>query len=113
MNYVIDGDLFRGWASAVVRGHLEQDTTHRFNVASIFKRARGQGVIRSVEGLSRLMSEYGEHVVALDLKPIGAPRADWTKSIVGDGMIMVRHPDLQLTFEMAERFASELHLDAG
>ncbi len=113
MNFVIDGDLFTGWASAVVHGRLDQDTTHRYNVASIFKRARGQGRIAHVEGLSRLLSEYGEHVVALDLAPIGAPRRDWTQSITADGMVVVRHPDLAATFEMSERFASELHLHAA
>lgn len=113
MNFVIDGDLFTGWASAVVHGRLDQDTTHRYNVASIFKRARGQGRIAHVEGLSRLLSAYGEHVVALDLAPIGAPRRDWTQSITADGMVVVRHPDLAATFEMSERFASDLHLHAA
>ena len=113
MNYVVDGDLFRGWAEAVVHGRLTQDTTHRFNVASITKRARGQGRITGVEGLSRLLVTYGEHVVALELKGIGEPRADWRRSIIGDGRIVVRHPDLQTVFEMSERFASDLHLHAG
>lgn len=113
MNYLIDGDLFAGWAEAVVHGSLSQDTTHRFNVASIFKRARGQGRIAGVEGLTRLMSEYSEHVVALELSPVGTPRKDWTQSIVADGMVMVRHPDLDATFEMAERFAAELQLHAS
>ncbi len=113
MNYIIDGDLFRGWAEAVVHGRLTQDTTHRCNVASITKRARGHGRITGVEGLTRLLTTYGEHVVALELKGIGEERADWRRSIIGDGRVVVRHPDLQLTFEMAERFASELHLHAG
>ena len=113
MNYIVDGDLFRGWAEAVVHGRLTQDTTHRFNVASITKRARGQGRITGIEGLSRLMATYGEHVVALELKGVGEPRADWRRSIIGDGRVVVRHPDLQTTFEMSERFASDLHLHAG
>jgi biotin carboxylase len=113
MNYVTDADLYTGWAEAVVHGRISQDTSHKYNAASIFKRAVGQGRISGVEGLSRLMAEYGEHVVALELAPIGTPRADWTRSITGDGMIMVRHPDLALTMEMAERFASEVRLHAG
>ena len=45
--------------------------------ACIFKRAKGAGSITGVEGLDKLMAEYGEHVALVDLLPIGAPRRDW------------------------------------
>ncbi|NNL30062.1 MAG: hypothetical protein HKO77_03525, partial [Gemmatimonadetes bacterium] len=60
-----------------------------------------------------LMSEIGQHVVALDLNPIGSPRRDWRKVLVGDGMVIVRHPDLQTTIDMAGRVASQLEIVAG
>ncbi len=112
MNYVIDGDLFVGWAEAVVHGRLTQPLERRYNAASIFKRARGHGRIASIDGLARLMADYGEHVVALDLPAAGTPKKDWRQSVIGDGRIVVRHPDLQTTIEMTDRFASELHLNA-
>lgn len=113
MNYATDSDLFVGWAEAVVHGRLTQPLERRYNTAVIFKRARGQGRITAVEGLSRLLAEYGEHVVAVDLAPLGTPRKDWRASVTGDGMVIVRHPDLDATLEMADRFAAELHLHAA
>ncbi len=113
MNYALDADLYAALGEAVVRGGISQPLERRYNAAAIFKRAKGMGRIQHVEGLNRLLSEYGEHVALLDLAPLGAPRKDWTQSIIADGRVIVRHPDLATTLEMADRFASELHLHAG
>jgi hypothetical protein len=48
----------------------------------------------------------------VDLSPLGAPRKDWRASVTADGMVVVRHPDLSATLEMADRFAAELYLEA-
>jgi len=58
------------------------------------------------------MSDYGDSVLAVDLQPIGAPRRDWRASTIGDGIVIVRHHELQRVIEMTERFASELELHA-
>ena len=113
MNFSVDADLFAGWGHAVVHGRLPQPLERRYNVANVFKRAKGHGRIQHIEGLGRLMAEYGEHVVALELLPVGAPRRDWTQTVVSDGMIVVRHPELQATLEIADRFANDLQLYAG
>ena len=113
MNHATDDDLFLAWAHAVVHGRLPHPVEHRYNAASVFKRASGSGRITSIQGLSRLLAEHGEHVVAVDLLPIGAPRRDWRQVLIGDGMVVVRHPELRTVVEIADRFASELHLVAG
>ena len=56
---------------------------------------------------------YGEHVAALELLPVGAPRRDWRATTIADGMVIVRHPELPKALEIAHRFAAELHLFAG
>ena len=58
------------------------------------------------------LAELGEHVLLLDLLPIGAPRRNWKQTLVSDGMIIVRHPDLERTLEIAYRFATELRIYA-
>ena len=55
---------------------------------------------------------FGE-IAALDLLPVGAPRRDWRATLIADGMVIVRHPELARAMEMAQRFAAELHLFAG
>ena len=113
MNYATDADLFSAWAQAITTGRIAEPIERRYNAAGIFKRAEGAGRITRHEGLDHLLAEYGEHVVALDLLPVGAPRRDWRASIIGDGMVIVRHRELPKTIEMTERFASELRLHAG
>ena len=112
MNYATDSDLFSAWAHAVTHGSIPQPVERRYNAASIFKRAQGAGRITHYQGLDHLMAEYGEHVAALDLLPVGAPRRDWRATLIADGMVIVRHPDLDQALEMAQRFAAELHLFA-
>jgi biotin carboxylase len=112
MNYATDADLFTAWAYAVTQGSIPFPVERKYNAASIFKRARGAGRITRYEGLDHLLAAYGEHVAAVDLLPVGAPRRDWRATLIADGMVIVRHPDLDLTLEMARRFAAELHLFA-
>lgn len=112
MNYATDGDLYVGWAEAVVHGRM-RPIERRYNAGSIFKRAHGVGRITHVEGLDRLLSEYGDRVVDVELLPVGAPRRDWRATVVGDGIVVVRHPEFQQVVEMTDRFAAELHMYAG
>ena len=74
MNYATDSDLYVGWAEAVVHGRLSQPLERRYNVGSIFKRAVGSGAITHLDGLDRLLAEYGDAVAAVDLLPVGTPR---------------------------------------
>jgi ATP-grasp domain len=113
MNYSTDGDVYVAWAEAVVHGRLSQTLERRYNAGCVFKRAHGAGRISHVEGLEGLLAKYGENVVLVDLLPIGAPRRDWRAVLISDGMIIVRHPELQQVIEMTERFAADLHLYAN
>ena len=112
MNVATAGDTYIGWAQAVVHGRMEP-LELRYNAGGIFKRARGQGRITHSEGLDALMAKYGEHVVMLDLLPVGAPRKDWRSTVTGDGMVVVRHEELQPVIDMTEAFARDFQLYAG
>ncbi len=113
INYASDVDSYTGWAEAVVHGRFTQPVSRRYNAAWIFKRARGQGTIQRYEGLEPLLSEIGQHVVSIDLTPIGSPRRDWRKVLVGDGIVILRHADLATTVDMAGKVASRLQVVAG
>ena len=63
--------------------------------------------------LEALQRDFGQHVVWNTLLPVGAPRRDWRKTLVSDGFIMLRHPDLAAMLEMADRVGAELELYAG
>jgi hypothetical protein len=113
MNYAADIDLFTGWAEAVCHGRLSQDLEKRYNVGVIFKRAEGVGRIQRIEGLQGLFAHCGEHIVHIDLVPVGQPRRDYRKVVEGDGWIVVRHPDLETTIDLANHVATDLMMVAG
>ncbi len=113
MNYACDIDVFRGWGEAVVWDRFSQNIQRKYNSAIIFKRALGQGRIRRIEGMKRLMSEIGPSITSVDLLPIGAHRRNWKQTLVSDGYVLLRHPDLQATMDMADKVGTDLKLYAS
>ncbi len=113
MNFSSDCDLFAGWAEAVCRGAISQDLAKKYNAAIIFKRAQGDGrAITRIEGLEPLRRALGPHLAAVELTQPGRPRVDWRQVVSGDGWVVVRHPELGLTLELADRVGRELALHA-
>ena len=113
MNYACDLDTFRGWAEAVCFGRFDAPIERRYNAAVVFKRAVGNGRIRRITGLERLISRFRPHIVSVDLLPVGSPRRNWKQTLLSDGHVILRHPDLQATLEMADRFGTDLRLEAA
>jgi len=103
----------RPLGGAVVHGRLSGPRERRHSAAAVCERGRGQGRGTAVEALSRLLTEDGEHVVVVGLAAPGEPRRDRRAPVLGDGRVVVRHPDLATTPEIADRFVGELHLHAG
>ena len=58
------------------------------------------------------MATIGEHIVNIDLVGLGQPRRDWQATVLSDGIVVVRHPDLGSTLEMADRVGVEVRLYA-
>jgi hypothetical protein len=113
MNYVGDIDLFNGYAEADLKGTFSMPTERKYNVANIFKRAQGKGRIRRIEGLESIMARFGEHIAHVDLLPVGAERRDWIQTLVSDGYVVVRHPDLQACHEISDAIGTDLQLYAS
>ncbi|MEM7705762.1 MAG: ATP-grasp domain-containing protein [Pseudomonadota bacterium] len=112
MKFACDFDVFRAWGQAVATGDPSLTFHRRYNVATVYKRARGVGRISRIEGAESLQHRYGQHVVWNTLLPAGSARRDWRQTLVSDGFIMLRHPELDETLTMADAVASELHLYA-
>jgi hypothetical protein len=113
MNVASDLDLYTGWAEAVCHGRLSQPLERRYNSAIVFKRAEGEGTIRAIEGLGPFLHELGEHVVAVDLLPVGARRRNWKQTLLSDGQIILRHPDLATTLALADRVGTHVRMIAS
>lgn len=113
INFASDVDTYTGWAEAACHKRFSQVVDRRFNAAWVFKRAQGRGRIQRIEGLGPLLQEYGQWVCHIDLLPVGAPRRNWQQTLIGDGIVILRHPDLDTLLHMADRFGTELRMFAG
>ena len=113
MNYSNDFDIYLGWAEAVTRGEFNQTAHRRYNAAAIFKRARGQGRISAIHGLDSLRHRFGEHIVVEELLQIGEQRRNWRQTLLSDGYLVVRHPELEKTLEIADAVGTDLQIDAS
>ncbi len=113
MNYSCDIDVFRGWADAVCFGRFREEVRRRYNVATIYKRAAGEGRIQRIEGLEAFKSRHGAAIVWDNLLPVGAPRRNWKQTLVSDGFVILRHPDLAVTLAMADEFGADVRLYAA
>ncbi|MBI2892905.1 MAG: hypothetical protein HYY06_05085 [Deltaproteobacteria bacterium] len=112
MNYTCDIDLFREWARVMCWGRFEAPTVRKYNVAIVFKRAKGQGRITRIEGLRDFMAAHGEHVVEEHLLRPGTPRRNWKHTLLSDGHIMLRHPDWDQAARMAADAATTITMYA-
>ena len=113
MNFVNDFDIYQGWAEAVTKGTFSLPIERKYNAAHIFKRAQGEGRIQRIEGLDRLLADYGQHLCVVDLLPIGAERRNWKQTLRSDGMIIVRHPDFGSICEILDQIGTRLQMYAG
>ncbi len=112
MNYTSDIDLYREWARVSCWHHFEADATRKYNVAIVFKRAKGWGTIERIEGLGDFLRRYGQWVVEERLLRPGNARRDWQKTQTADGYVMVRHPDWDETLKMAKAAAKDIQIYA-
>ncbi|HRC85869.1 MAG TPA: ATP-grasp domain-containing protein, partial [Thermoanaerobaculia bacterium] len=97
MNFACDIDVFRGWAEVVCFKRLSENVQRLYNVANIYKRAEGQGTIRQITGTEHVRRLCGPWLVWDNLLPIGSRRRDWRQTLVSDGFLVVRHPELAAT----------------
>ncbi len=113
MNYACDIDVFRGWADAVCFGRFRENVRRRYNVATVYKRAIGEGRIQRIEGLEAWKARHGAALVWENLLPVGAPRRNWKQTLVSDGFVILRDPDLGVTLAMADEFGEDVRLYAA
>ncbi len=113
MNRTCDFDVYRAWGEALIHGRLSDKPERLYNVAIVFKRARGQGCIQRVKGLDKVVGALGQSYLRHELLPLGARRRNWRQTLLSDGFLMLRHPDLKKTLEMADLVDRELVMFAG
>ena len=112
MNWANDFDVFRGWAQAVLHGRFDEIAHRRFHVACVFKRALGTGRITRIVGHQQIRAALGPHLVEDALLQVGTPRRDWKNTLLSDGSITLRHPDLATCKAMMRMLVQDLRMYA-
>ena len=113
INFANDFDIYREWARAVCWGVYEGEPTRGYYSAIVYKRAQGRGRIRAIEGLDALRRRCGRWLVHEELLALGSPRRDWEQTLLADGFVIVRHPDLGACREMMRQAIVDLKIYAG
>lgn len=113
MNWANDFDIYTEWARAVCHGEFAAEPARRYHVGMVFKRAMGEGRITRVEGREMFRAAAGQWLVADELSPVGAHRRDWKATLVSDGFVAVRHPELGKVHALMDRAIDEIRLYAG
>ena len=112
-NWANDTDLFREWARAVCGLQVAVQPARRYHVGMVFKRAQGDGRIVRIEGLEDLVERCGAWLMASELLPLGHARRDWKQTLLSDGFVAMRHPDLGTLHGMVDQAIGGLELFAG
>ena len=113
INFANDFDVYREWARAVCWHHYDGDPKRRYHVAVVFKRALGQGRITRIDGLETLRAFCGPGLVLEHLLPLGHPRRNWKQTLLSDGYVLMRDPDLGRCREMMRLAITTLRLYAS
>lgn len=112
MNWSNEFDVFREWARAVCWHSFEAEAQRKHHVGMVFKRAAGNGRIFAIEGMDAIRKRWGPHIVADALLPIGTPRRNWKQTLLSDGFVAVRHPELRIVQHMCAELAGLVRMYA-
>ena len=112
MNWSNDFDVYREWARSVCWHSFEAQAQRSYHVGMVFKRAAGEGRICAIQGMDAIRRRWGAHIVADELLPIGAPRRNWKQTLISDGFVAVRHPELRAVKHMCAELAGLVQLYA-
>ena len=63
--------------------------------------------------VAAIVERAGRYLVTEDLLPVGARRRNWLQTLLSDGWVVVRHPDLATCVRMADRVGTDLQLFAS
>ena len=112
MNYSNDFDVYREWARSVCWHSFEGNAQRKYFVGMVFKRAMGRGRIAQIDGLDRVRARCGPWLVEEAILPVGTPRRDWKATLLSDGYVTVRHPELAECMSMMKTAITDLRLYA-
>jgi hypothetical protein len=105
-----DIDIERAWARAEVDDAFDGPFPRRYAVGCACLRGVGSGRVQQVTGVDRVQELVGRLIVQACLPELGASRSD---SYVGDGHIIVRHPDTEVVTRAIKTILDTIQISYG
>lgn len=112
MNWASDVDLFLGMGEAEVKGTFSQPLERKYNCTCLTKRAQGQGIIRRIDGVDKVRRALGDQLVAVNLLNLGDHRRDWKLTLLGDGWVVIRDPDVKACMDASDYVGQTIQMYA-
>jgi hypothetical protein len=109
ISYAHDIDFYRAWARLVVLDEFEPPK-RVYAAGCAYLRGQGEGRIRAVHGLGRMLAELRPIVVETKEPRIGAAPSS---SYEGDGYVILRHPETRVVEEGLKRLISSVKVELG
>ena len=109
ISYAHDVDFYAAWAKLVALDRFDPPK-RVFAAGCAYLRGQGQGRIRGVRGLRRVLADLGPIVVEKRLPKIGAVPSS---SYEGDGYLIVRHPDTTVVERALGHIVAQVRVDVG
>ncbi len=107
--YAHDFDLYRAWGRLMTWGQFDPPP-RKFAAGCAYLRGQGQGRIRIVRGLERVLEDLQSLVVEYRKPRVGATP---NPSYEGDGFVIVRHPETRIVEEALRHIISNIRLELG
>lgn len=108
-----DIDIYRDWASALVRGRVESQLSRRYSAGIVALRPDRDGRIAGYEGVDELQARFGEHVIDVHLPPPGTPTQPIEAGYMANAWVRMRHPDYDTLREMLDIVGQTLKVRAA
>ena len=105
--YVHGMDMYRAWAELVVLGRFNS-RPRQYAAGTVYLRGMGRGRVRAVHGVEELQRELGQLVVESRLPQPGQPASG---TYLGEGYVMVRHPDTAVVRDALARIVSGVRVE--
>ena len=109
ISYANEVDFYDAWARLMVFDRFDPPP-RRYAAGCAYLRGQGEGRVRAVHGLERVLAELGELVV--ESRP-PAPGSAPSSSYEGDGYVIVRHPETAVVESALRRIISEVRVELG
>jgi formate-dependent phosphoribosylglycinamide formyltransferase (GAR transformylase) len=108
-----DLDLYRGWADAIVHGHVAARPSRQFATGIVALRPDRDGHISGYSGVDAAQARLGEWVIDAHLPEPGTPTQPVEAGYWANAYVRMRHPDYDALRGMLDDVGRTVHVHAS